>query len=83
MTSKSELTNPFTQEGGSVFLTGIEALVRLPLDQVRMDRRRGLRTGLFISGYRGSPLGMLDHNLQRQQSLLDEHGIVFVDGLNE
>jgi len=48
-----------------------------------MDRRRGLRTGLFISGYRGSPLGMLDHNLQRQQSLLDEHGIVFVDGLNE
>ena len=83
MTSTSELTNPFTQEGGSVFLTGIEALVRLPLDQVRMDRRRGLRTGLFISGYRGSPLGMLDHNLQRQQSLLDEHGIVFVDGLNE
>jgi indolepyruvate ferredoxin oxidoreductase len=81
--SKQALTNQFTQQHGIVYLTGIEALVRLSLDQIRLDRQRGLRTGMFISGYRGSPIGMLDHQLQRQQKLLEDSGIVFVDGLNE
>ena len=76
-------TNPFTQEQGTIHLGGIEALVRLTLDQVRTDRRRGLRTGMFVSGYRGSPIGMLDQNLLKQQELLLEHDIHFVDGLNE
>src|ERR1700730_6921644 len=83
MSSKQDLTNQYTQEDGLVFLSGIEALVRLSLDQIRTDRRRGLRTGMFISGYRGSPIGMLDHHLQRQEGLLQQNGIVFVDGLNE
>src|SRR6266545_8009492 len=50
----------FTQESGRIYLSGIQALVRLPLDQHRADKRRGLRTATFISGYRGSPLGGLD-----------------------
>src|SRR5216684_2259769 len=50
----------YTQEEGRVFLSGIQALVRLPLDQHRADQRRGLRTATFISGYRGSPLGGVD-----------------------
>ncbi|MDR7447507.1 MAG: hypothetical protein QN166_10785, partial [Armatimonadota bacterium] len=50
------LEERYTLEEGRVYLTGVQALVRLPLDQVRRDRRAGLRTGVFISGYPGSPL---------------------------
>ena len=50
----------YTEETGRIYLSGIQALVRLPLDQHRADQRRGLRTATFISGYRGSPLGGLD-----------------------
>jgi indolepyruvate ferredoxin oxidoreductase len=73
----------FAREEGVIQLGGIDALVRLALDQVRTDRRRGLNTALFVSGYRGSPVGMLDQALIRQQKLLAEHNIKFVDGLNE
>jgi indolepyruvate ferredoxin oxidoreductase len=83
MSAPSERPNPFTQEQGSVHLGGIDALVRLTLDQVRTDARRGLRTGMFVSGYRGSPLGMLDQALIKRQKLLLERDIHFVDGLNE
>ena len=58
MSSKKDINNVFTQEKGSINVGGIDALVRLTLDQVRMDERRGLKTGMFISGYRGSPVGM-------------------------
>jgi indolepyruvate ferredoxin oxidoreductase len=51
------LSDKYTLERGSVYLTGIQALVRLPMDQMRRDRRSGLNTGTFISGYEGSPLG--------------------------
>ena len=83
MASKDERVNIFTQEAGQIHLGGIDALVRLSLDQTRTDARRGLKTGMFISGYRGSPVGMLDAALLRQQKLLLEHHIHFVDGLNE
>ena len=46
-----KLTDKFTLEQGRVYLTGIQALVRLPIDQMRRDRRAGLNTGAFISGY--------------------------------
>ena len=83
MASKQSMVNVFTQETGKIHLGGIDALVRLSLDQVRTDQRRGLKTGMFISGYRGSPVGMLDAALLRQQKLLLEQNIHFVDGLNE
>ena len=73
----------FTREEGEIHIGGIDALVRLTLDQVRTDERRGLKTGMFVSGYRGSPLGMLDAALIKQQKKLIEHNIHFVDGLNE
>ncbi len=77
------LSDKFTVERGSVYLTGIQALVRLPMDQMRRDRRAGLKTGAFISGYEGSPLGGYDLALARSKKLLDEHGVHFRPGLNE
>ena len=73
----------YTLERGRVYLSGIQALVRLPFDQHRADRVRGLNTATFISGYRGSPLGGLDQTLERNPKLLAEHNVVFSSGLNE
>jgi indolepyruvate ferredoxin oxidoreductase len=73
----------YRQEEGTIFLSGIQALVRLPLDQHRADARRGLRTATLISGYRGSPLGGLDLTLERNPQLLAEHHVVFLSGVNE
>jgi indolepyruvate ferredoxin oxidoreductase len=70
-------------EHGTVFLSGIQALVRVPLDQHRADRRRGLNTATLISGYRGSPLGGLDVTLERNRDLLRDHQVVFISGVNE
>ena len=83
MSSKQDLTNVFTREEGTIHLGGIDAIVRLTLDKVRTDARAGLKTGMFVSGYRGSPVGMLDAALLKQQKLLLEKNIHFVDGLNE
>ena len=68
---------------GTVFLTGIQALVRLPLMQAALDRNRGLNTAGFISGYRGSPLGGLDQALWRAGPLLAEGKIEFLPAINE
>src|SRR2546422_11364736 len=73
----------YRQEEGLVFLSGIQALVRLPLDQHRADTRRGLHTATLISGYRGSPLGGFDLTLERNPDLLREHHVVFISGVNE
>ena len=77
------LDDKYLQSGGRVFMTSNQALVRLPLDQARRDRAAGLRTAGYISGYRGSPLGVYDSALWGAQKLLDEHHIVFKPGLNE
>ncbi|MEN3348640.1 MAG: indolepyruvate ferredoxin oxidoreductase, partial [Bradyrhizobium sp.] len=66
-----------------IFLSGTQALVRLPILQRERDRAHGLNTAGFISGYRGSPLGMYDHALWRAKSFLKQHDIAFVPGLNE
>ncbi|OGK76064.1 MAG: hypothetical protein A2X53_07635 [Candidatus Rokubacteria bacterium GWA2_70_23] len=81
--SEFSLESKYTQEQGTIFLSGIQALVRLPLDQHLADRRRGLRTATFISGYRGSPLGGFDLTLERLKPLLAQHHVVFSSGLNE
>jgi indolepyruvate ferredoxin oxidoreductase len=78
-----KLSDKYTLEEGRVYLTGIQALVRLPIAQMRRDRRAGLNTGAFISGYEGSPLGGYDLALGRSRKLLDEYNIHFVPGVNE
>ncbi|HYP47297.1 MAG TPA: hypothetical protein VEQ61_01545, partial [Thermoleophilaceae bacterium] len=80
---EASLDDKYVIEQGRIFLTGVQALVRLPLDQHRSDRRRGLTTGTMISGYQGSPLGGFDQELARHRALLDEHHVRHVAGLNE
>jgi len=72
-----------THETGNTLLSGIQALVHLPLMQSRRDRAAGLRTAGFITGYRGSPLGGLDQQLWRAKPLLDEAHVLFSPGVNE
>jgi len=77
------LDDKYISERGEVLIGGVQALVRLPLDQIRYDRRIGLKTAGFISGYRGSPLGGYDQQLMRAKALMDEHGVHFEPGTNE
>ena len=77
------LDDKFLKEEGRIVLSGLQALVRIPLDQHRADRRARLNTASFISGYRGSPLGGLDILLARNKKLLDRHQVVFMPGVNE
>jgi indolepyruvate ferredoxin oxidoreductase len=77
------LEDKYTVESGRIYLSGIQALVRLPLVQRKRDRAQGLLTGGFISGYRGSPLGGYDTALWQAKRHLAEHDIHFQPGLNE
>jgi indolepyruvate ferredoxin oxidoreductase len=77
------LDSKYLAESGRIFLSGIQALVRVPIDQHRADRRRGLDTATVISGYPGSPLGGFDLNVQRNAALIAEHDVHFIPGLNE
>ncbi|WP_414443652.1 indolepyruvate ferredoxin oxidoreductase family protein [Burkholderia sp. 22PA0106] len=77
------LDDKYTLERGRAYMSGIQALVRLPMLQQERDRAAGLNTAGFISGYRGSPLGGLDQSLWKAQKHLAAHRIVFQPGLNE
>jgi len=77
------LEDKYRREEGTVILSGVQALLRLPLDQQRADKRQGLRTATLVSGYRGSPLGGFDMALEANSGLLDEHGVKFISGVNE
>ena len=77
------LDDKYALDKGRVYLTGIQALVRLPLMQQARDRASGLNTGGFISGYRGSPLGGYDTALHGARGFLEQHNIRFHPGLNE
>lgn len=68
---------------GRVFMTGYQALVRLLMIQRERDKRAGLDTAGFVSGYRGSPLGGLDQTLWKAREHLSNHRIVFQPGVNE
>src|SRR6266478_1116616 len=77
------LDDKYTLQEGRVFLTGTQALVRMPMMQYLRDRVAGASTACYISGYRGSPLGGYDQQLWAAKKLLTEHNIVFQPGVNE
>jgi indolepyruvate ferredoxin oxidoreductase len=77
------LDQKYTQRSGHIFLTGIQALVRLPMAQIRRDRAEGLNTAAFVTGYRGSPLGGYDQQLMAAHKHLDQYGVKFQPGVNE
>jgi len=79
----ASLDERYQRKDGTVYLTGIQALVRMLLDRARHDRAHGLATAAYVSGYEGSPLGGYDLELARHPDLLSEYGIVHRPGLNE
>ncbi|MDT0485944.1 indolepyruvate ferredoxin oxidoreductase family protein [Streptomyces doebereineriae] len=77
------LDDRYTATDGLVMMSGVHALVRLALEQRRLDAARGLDTRVFVSGYQGSPLGTLDLEMNRAARYLKPAGVVFQPGLNE
>ena len=77
------LLERYTRGRGRVHLTGLQALVRLALDQVRRDERAGRKTGTLFSGYPGSPLAGFDQLLRSLRPLLERSNVRLVPGLNE
>jgi indolepyruvate ferredoxin oxidoreductase len=77
------LEHRYTRERGRVYLTGVQALVRLPMLQRARDAAAGLETAGFVSGYRGSPLGTYDLALWQARAQLEAHRIRFEPGVNE
>src|SRR5215813_7435056 len=80
---KVTLADKYDLTQDRIFVTGYQALVRMCLVQKERDRRAGLNTAGYITGYRGSPLGGLDQQFVRAKQWLDRHDIVFQPGLNE
>ncbi|MBX2885119.1 MAG: indolepyruvate ferredoxin oxidoreductase family protein [Granulosicoccus sp.] len=83
MGTSHKLEDKYTALKGSVFMSGTQALVRLPMAQMRRDRAAGLNTAAFVTGYRGSPLGAYDQQLQLAKAHLDGAGVHFQPGVNE
>jgi indolepyruvate ferredoxin oxidoreductase len=81
--SEVTLDDKYVLEDGRAFITGVQALLRVLLDRKRLDRKLGLNTAGFLSGYRGSPLGGLDQQAARINKLLTAHDVVFKEGVNE
>src|SRR5437899_5423134 len=77
------LDDKYVLDSGRVYLTGTQALVRLPMMQRQRDIAAGVNTAGFISGYRGSPLGGLDQNLWSARRFLDSSHIRFQPAINE
>src|SRR5215470_10902684 len=74
------LADRYVLSEGRVFLTGLQALVRVMLDQHRADVRAGLRTATLVSGYQGSPLGGLDQEIGLRRAVNEELGATAVSG---
>lgn len=77
------LDDRYRRESGRAFFTGSQALVAIMLHQRRLDRRRGLNTAGFVSGYRGSPLGGVDQAMWRAGKFLKQEQIEFLPAINE
>ncbi|MEM1047315.1 MAG: indolepyruvate ferredoxin oxidoreductase family protein [Pseudomonadota bacterium] len=82
-TRKVSLSDKYDLSADRVFVSGTQAVVRLMLMQKERDRRAGLNTGGYVTGYRGSPLGGLDQQFWRSRDLLSKQDLVFQAGLNE
>ncbi len=78
-----QLTDRYLQTDGTVLLTGVQALARLPIEQLRRDHAVGLDTAAFLSGYPGSPLGGFDQEVARAVRLTPELPIVHEPAVNE
>ena len=81
--SRYQLSDRYTATRGTVVLTGIQALARLPIEQLRADRRDGHTTAAFVSGYPGSPLGGFDSAVGAAAGLVPDLPIVCRPALNE
>ncbi len=77
------LEDKYALSSGRVYVTGTQALVRLPMLQRQRDLAAGLNTAGFVSGYRGSPLGGLDKEFWKARKYLDSHHVRFQPGVNE
>ena len=77
------LDDKYSLSTGRAFMSGVQALVRLPMLQQERDALAGKKTGALISGYRGSPLGGYDQALWKAKPYLEKHNIVFQPGVNE
>lgn len=82
-TKDVSLDDKYISDNGTAYMTGIQALVRLPLAQTRRDSKNGYHTAGFISGYRGSPVGNYDNFLWQIEGILKDHDVVFQPGVNE
>ena len=80
---ETKLEDKYTLENGIRFLTGTQALVRIPLVQIRKDNKNNLQTACYISGYRGSPLGGYDQQILKNIDYLNANNIQFQPGINE
>jgi len=80
---KVSLLDKYSKRDGSIFISGVQSLVRMPLVQKDRDISNNLNTAGFISGYKGSPLAGYDLELSRAQNFLDEKSIFHQPGLNE
>src|SRR5438270_11351076 len=77
------LEDKYRLDAKRIYLSGVQALIRLMMLQRERDRAAGLNTAGFISGYRGSPLGGLDQALWRARTHLEQHHVKFQPGVNE
>ncbi len=81
--SDYELADRYRREDGRVFLSGVQAVARLPLDQLRIDRYHGLNTAAFVSGYQGSPVGAFGQEVERAAKTVPDLPIIHQPGVNE
>jgi len=78
-----KLEDKYTLQKGVRFLTGSQALVRIPIVQNRKDKKNNLNTACYITGYRGSPLGAYDQQILKNIDYLKDHNVYFQPGINE
>ncbi|CAN5366911.1 indolepyruvate ferredoxin oxidoreductase family protein [soil metagenome] len=78
-----ELADRYRAEDGRVFVSGVQAIARLPIDQIRIDARAGHRTAAFVSGYQGSPLAAFGDEVERAARTVPDLPVTVQPGVNE